>query len=221
MKSPESACSPPTRAATGEAMRRSRCPDPTMMWPFSSRSRNSASIPCGAMSKSAPSNMSAFQSSTTSVCGVMKLVRQLAREAQAERPCRGPPRPRPTRGRGTGEADLTVAFCEQISRTRTGHVDGTERERLIEQPDVVSPMSRPSHESTSRPSTPRPDVNVRKNASSCSLSDHAVIHHVPTLVEHQDVPRPARSNRRDVRREDPLERGLGIGAGEGSSCPGC
>ena len=177
---------------------------PTMTWPFSSRSPNSAWSPCGRIPRSRAGVHQRPPQLDRPVDRVVQLERRLAGERQPH-----------DVARHAGDVGVDVAeeprrvrqaeAAEQLLGERPRDVDRGERHRPVDDVDAEAPRVDPVAE---------PHLGVRGAAGRERqrepglrlAEDHPVVHDVAALVEQQRVARAAGLDVRDVARVDPLER---------------
>ena len=183
---------------------------PTMTWPFSRRSPNSALRPWGRMPMSAPSSRSARQSSTDRSIGwcssqaasPVKLSRMTWQGTPATSAWTWP------RNRG---GSARPARWRRLPGEGAGDVDRGERHGPIEDVDAETPRLDP---------IANPHLGVRRAARgegqdepSLGLAqDHPVVHDVAALVEQQRVARAAGLDVGDMARVEPLQELDDVGA---------
>ena len=176
---------------------------PTMTWPFSSRSPNSACRPCGRMPRSAPSVHERPPQLDRAVDRVVQLQGRLAGERQAH-----------DVARHAGDVGVDVAeearrvgetgAPQQLPGERPRDVDRGEGHRPIHDVDAEAPRVDPVADP--HLGVGRAAGRERQHEPRLGLAqDHPVVHDVAALVEQQRVARAAGLDVRDVARVEPLQ----------------
>ena len=176
---------------------------PTMTWPFSSRSPNSAWSPCGPDAQVGAEVEERPPQLDRTVDRVVELEGGLAGERQAHDVAGHARDVRPDvaeEARRVGQAGA----LEEAAGERSGDVDRGERHRPVEDVDAkapdVDPVADP-HLGVGRAAGRERQDEARLRVA----QDHPVVHDVAALVEEQRVARSAGLDVRDVARVEALE----------------